>query len=425
MPGLYSRSSRATSPAVVAIILIMLIQPARGLAATLTLEDAIARALVSAPAVAFAAAQSGLDNARVDEARASIFPSITACGEYNQTPGYDPVVTNRGLTLAQLALGYTAYDGGRRAAQVRSARYAAEAAQFGLAAARGQIVFDTTVAYFDLLRARDAETELTSNADRLARYVKVAEALRRSGRATDNDVLMLRSAHDSSELSLAAARQAAAHGSIVLGSMIGDFGDTTLRVAAAAALEPPLSGDSRGNPTYRAAIRQVQSAKLAVQAARAERSPTLKIGLATGFEGVDPPRTFDHYFGASYDGAVSVPIFDGGLIRSHIDQALAAERVALAQQRQIELQNARDLASARIRYNGAADQIAILRRAQQTADDSFALAWTRFLGGGNVTLLEVISVYQQAESFRVARFDQEFAARQAAAQAQMILGLTQ
>jgi outer membrane protein TolC len=397
----------------------------RASAATLTLEDALARALAVAPAVSSAAAQSDFDRARVDEARAPLFPSIAGTGDYQQSPGYQEVITNRGQTLAQLGLDYVAYDGGRRAAQVRSAGYAAEASALGLATARNQIIFDTTVAYFDLLRARDAEIELQANAARLAQYVKVVGALRRSGRAIDNDVLILRSAYDSADLSLAAAHQIAAHTSIVLGSMIGDFSDTTLQVTDVAAPTPPPSGDGSANPAYRAAARQVQAAKLAVEAARAERSPTFKVALTTGWLGVDPPRTFDHFFGASYDTTISVPIFDGGLIRSHINEAQATERVAQAQQRQIEVQNRRDLADAKARYDGAADQIAILRRSQQTADDAFALAWTRFLGGGSVTLLEVTSSYQQAESLRLTLFDQEFAARQATAQAQMILGLTQ
>lgn len=398
---------------------------ARALAAALTLEDAIGRALTFAPAMSSAAAQSDLDSARVDEFRSSLFPSIAVAGEYQQTPGYDTVVTNRGLTLAQLGLDYTVFDGGRRSAQVRGARYAAEAAAIGLEAARSSIVFDTTVAYFDLARTRQAEAELQVSADRLAQYVKIVKALRRSGRAIDSDVLILQSSYDSSALALAAGQQAAAHASIMLGSMIGDFSDTALQITDVAAPVSPPDGDGSRNPAYRAATRQVEAAKLALDAARAERAPTFKLAVTTGWEGVDPPRTFDHYFGASYDGAVSVPIFDGGLIRSHIDEAQAGIRAALAQQRQIELDNKRGLADARSRYRCAADQLAILRRSRQTADDAFALAWTRFLGGGNITLLEVISAYQQAENLRLAIYDQEFASRQAAAQTEAILGLSQ
>jgi multidrug efflux system outer membrane protein len=162
-----------------------------------------------------------------------------------------------------------------------------------------------------------------------------------------------------------------------------------------------------------------------VRAAEAERSPTFKMALTSGWEGIDPPKTLGHHFGASYDGAVSVPIFQGGLVRSHIDEALAAQHAAIAEQRQIELELKRNLADAENRYRGAHRQLEILARSQSTASDAFALDWTRFLGGGNVALLEVTDAYQVAENLRLARFDQEFAARQAVAQAQLALGFAQ
>src|SRR5262249_2624513 len=156
----------------------------------------------------------------------------------------------------------------------------------------------------------------------------------------------------------------------------------------------PASGDFVQNPGYQAAARQLQAAQLAVQAARAERYPNLNLTLNTGWQGVYPPKTFGRHFGASYDGIVVVPIFQCGLVRSHINQALAAERAAAAQQKQIELQVKSDLAAAKLRYRSAIDQLAILRRSQQSAVDAFALDWTRFLGGGNATVLEVTNAYQ-------------------------------
>jgi outer membrane protein len=392
-------------------------------AKSITLDEAIGRALQVAPAIDSAIAQTDLSGARVEEAWAPFYPWIAANGEYNQAPGYDKTISNGGLTLAQLALTYTAFDGGRRQAQLRSARYAAQAAAFGIRAAQAQIVFDATVAYFDLLRERETEGELDTSVNRLSKYVSIVEALLRSGRAIANDVLTLRVARDAAELSRAAAHQAAAQASIGLGSMIGDFSDATLQVAEVSGLPPPPAGDFAKNPAYQAAAREVQAGELAVDAARAERSPTLNLTLTSGWEGINPPKTFGHHLGASYDGALSLPLFQGGLVKSHIDQALASEHAARAQQRQIELQVRRDLADANERYRSALDQLAILRSSQQSANDAFALDWTRFLGGGNVTLLEVTSAYQQAETLRVARFDQQFNARQAASQARMILGL--
>ena len=390
----------------------------------LTLKEAVNRALSYAPAAEIAAAQSDLGDARVREARAPLFPTIAANGEYNQAPGYSRTITNGGLTLAQLALDYTAFDGGRRAAQLSAARFAADAARLGLDATRAQIVFATTVAYFDLLRERAMVAELERSLGRLSQYLAIVQNLRGSGRAITNDVLKIRSARDAIELALAGANQAATHAAIVLGSLIGDPGRTDLAVADVGDLPLP-TGVIGISPVFRAAQRQLEAAAKSVDAARAEASPTLKLALTSGWEGINPPHTFDHNLGASYDGTINVPIFQGGLVKAHIDEARAAQHIAIAQLRQIQIDLSRDLADATAREQAARRQLAILARSQTTADDAFALDWTRFLGGGNVTLLEVIDAYQQAQNLRTARFDNQFVARQASAEAAMILGVNQ
>jgi outer membrane protein TolC len=370
---------------------------ARAAADTLTLDEAIGRALRVAPALEAASAQSDLSGARVNEARAPLHPSIAAGAGYIQAPGYDKVITNPGQTTS-LLLDYTAYDGGRRDSRLRATRYAAEAAALGVNAARAQIVFvDTTVAYFDLTR----------------------------GRAIANDVLKFRAACDAAELTLGAAHQAAAHASILRGSIVGDFGRDDLRVAEVSGLPSLPAGDLTQSPAYKAALRQVEAARLGVNAVEAEYSLTLKIALTAGWGGIDPPKTFGHYLGGSYDGAISMPLFQSGLVQSHIDEAEAVEHATRAQRRQVELELKRDLTDAGSRYQGAGPQLDLIARAQTTAKDAFALVWTRFLGDGNATLLEIIDAHQQTENPRLARSDQELGARQAGAQAQLILGLSQ
>jgi outer membrane protein TolC len=396
--------------------------PAHG-GETITLDQAIGRALEVAPALANAAANSDLNRARVDEARAPLYPRLGGAAEYTQSPGYNQKITNRGMTLGQLVFEYIAFDGGRRNAQVRAARYAAEAATLGIAAVQAQIVFDTTVAYFDLLRARGQEQEIGANLARLSGYVRIVEALQRSGRSIANDVLRIRSARDSAQLALANAHQAGGHASIVLASLIGGSETNGLQVAPVNDLPAPPNADLEQSPAYKAAERQVRSAAMLVAAARDERFPMIKLGATVGWLGIDPPKTFGHHFGASYDTALAVPIFQGGLVRSHIDEALASQHAAEAQRKQIKRDLTRDLADANERYANARQQLNILARSQATADDAFALTWTRFLGGGHVAILEVIDAYQQAQTLRVARFDQEFAARQAAAQAALVLGI--
>jgi outer membrane protein TolC len=393
-------------------------------AEVITLDQADKRALAFAPSILSASANSELSAGKAGEARSALYPNLLGAGEYNQAPGYDQRISNRGLTLGQLQANYTVYDGGRRQAQLRAARYAQAAARLGVQAAQAQIVFDTTVAYFDLLRGDEVVWEHEKRLKRLRTYGSIIEALQRSGRAVANDVLRVRTTRDQEQVDLAAARAVRDHSSIVLGSLMGIFGRADLQIAAVTALPAMPSGDLLQTPTLRAAQRQIASAKLAVQAARAERYPTVTLALTSGVEGVDPPQTFRDHLGASYDGAVTMPLFDGGLITSHIQQAEAALHAAIATQRQIELQLQRDFADAQMLYRSALKQLAILAESKSTADDAFALDWTRFLGGGNVTLLEVLDAFQQAENLHLTRLDQEFATRQAAAQAALLLGVS-
>jgi outer membrane protein TolC len=388
----------------------------------LTLSQVVARALAYAPTVAAASATSDFSRARVGEMRAPLYPFLSSDLEYQQTPGYDPVVTNRGQTTATVNLTYTAIDFGRRLALAHAAEYQSAAAMYGVRAARMQIIFAATTSYFNLLRNRELILEYQKSYDRMQRYETVIERLQNSGKAIVNDVLKIRSARDSAELNLAAARRTAQQAAIALGALMGNFDPGSIEIEEVSNLPSLPAGDLDNNPVLRADQRALDAAALAVKAAQAERYPNFNVNLSTGFLGVDPPRTFDHYFGASYDGAVNVPIFQGGLIKAHIDEARAQQEAAKAQYKQDRMMLTQRLEDAISRYKEARSMLTIIARSEPTADDSFALYWTRFLGGGSATLLEVLDAFQQAESLRISRINQQFAVRQAAAEIEMLYG---
>jgi len=241
-------------------------------------------------------------------------------------------------------------------------------------------------------------------------------------------VLKVQTASNSAGLLLSSAHHDVERTSAVLGALVGrfgQFGPSDITVAEISGLPAWPGQDLSRNPILGAAKKTVASAKAAVQAAERERYPTVKLALTAGWQGINPRHTFAHNAGASYDGLVSMPIFDGGLISSHIDQARAKQAAAQAQVRQVEFQLRKQLADAMPRYRQARDQLVLLSDAEPTAQDNFALTWTRFLGGGNVTLLEVLDAFQQVEQLHLARPEQTFAARQAAAQGALVLGLDQ
>jgi outer membrane protein TolC len=396
----------------------------RAAAAPLTLNEAIDRALIFAPSVSMVSAESEVSKARTREQRAPLFPTLTAGTEYYQAPGYNTTVTNRGLSAGLIALNYTAWDWGRREAQYRAARYVSEAAQLGVAAARAQIAFDTSIAYYDLLRARASERELALNLQRLSRYEATVVALQASGRAIINDVLKIRSARDAAELVLSSAHNATQLATANLASLLGDLNASDIEIVDISDIPSLPGGDIAETPAMQAALRAISSAELQVKAAKAARLPTFQIALTTGALGIDPPETATHNSGASYDGVLSMPLFDGGAISSRIDQAKAKVNAATAQSRQTRYLLERRLKDASVRYEEATQALAILVRSQSTADDAFAMAWTRFLGGGSATLLEVLDSYQQAEQIRLDRLSHQFDARAAAAQTSLLYGRT-
>src|SRR5215831_4320644 len=226
-------------------------------AAPLTLNEAIDRALVFAPSVSMVSAESEVSKARTREQRAPLFPTLTAGTEYYQGPGYNTTVTNRGLSAGLIALNYTAWDWGRREAQYRAARYVSEAAQLGVAAARAQIAFDTSIAYYDLLRARASERELGFNLERLSRYVATVEALQASGRAITNDVLKIRSARNAAELVLSSAHNATQLATANLGSLLGDFNASDIAIVDTSDIPSLPSGDIAEAPAMRSEERRV------------------------------------------------------------------------------------------------------------------------------------------------------------------------
>jgi outer membrane protein TolC len=411
---------RSVAAALVACGAAMMMCAATALAAPLTLSEAIARALAFSPSIDAAAIDLSAAKSRAQFA--PLLPALSASTEYNQAPGYNPVISNRGLSSALIGLDYTAWDWGRRQADWRAARYASEAAALGVSAARARTVFQTANAYYQLVRARDTEVELNSSLDRLNRYVAIIENLRRSGRAIQSNVLRIETTRDSAALALETARSNRARASAALGALIGEFGQDDIQIEDVKGIPPVPSGEIAAAPAIEAAHRAILAARAQVRAAEVERLPTFTIALTTGFLGVDPPATIAHNYGASYDGVISMPLFQGGLIRAHIDEAKAGQHSALAALRETEYLLKTQLDDASLRYRDAGRALALVEHAQPTADAAFALAWTRFLGGGTATMLEVVDAYQQAEQLRVTRYDQQYAAREAAAEVAMLYG---
>ena len=258
---------------------------------TLTLDQAIQRALAFAPTVASANAQSDLSDALVREARAPLDPSLSAGSEYMQAPGYSKTIT----TAASPTRCSTSITPPMISAAARRwyARPSIRARPTAMACVpRRPKIFATTVAYYDLLQSQEIDRELDLNDARLRRYVTVIKALHNSGRSIANDVLKVQTASNNAGLSLSSAHHDVDHATAVLGSLIGQFNSSDIRVVDAGGLPAWPGDDLSRNPMLQAAQRTVASARAGVLAAERERYPTVRLALNAGWQGINPPRTF-------------------------------------------------------------------------------------------------------------------------------------
>jgi outer membrane protein TolC len=160
---------------------------------------------------------------------------------------------------------------------------------------------------------------------------------------------------------------------------------------AAVSVADALSKAYANRPDYQAARARVLAAQFSLQAARAERYPTL---TASGFYGAEGLRLLTNSHGVfQATGSIQFNIFDSGRIRADILQSDAELR-----NRRNELENLRgqidyEVRSALLDLTSAGDQVDVARSNVELADQTVKQARDRFTAGVTNTV-EVVQAQQ-------------------------------
>jgi outer membrane protein TolC len=126
----------------------------------------------------------------------------------------------------------------------------------------------------------------------------MVENLRQTGRTTANDMLKIRISASDNHLQLNGMREARRRASFMLGSLIGIFDLSDLELVEAPIPSLPLDMPIDRNPVLVTLRRQAQTSIHDIEAATAERYPTLQLALAAGFLGKQPISTLQRHGGA-------------------------------------------------------------------------------------------------------------------------------
>lgn len=388
---------------------------------TLSIQDAVARAIRVGDEARAAGAQVEIADAQVTIARSAGLPQLRLSGsqshvsESARAQAVGSIFNQPNTYTANAALSQALFQGGRIVAGSRAASAVRNAARLDEAETKAQVALDVQRAYLQVLFAKRLaeiqEAGLTLAGDR----VRQAEQFEAAGRAARYDVLRARvqqanlepvaiQARSDVEISMLDLKRLANIPSAQPLKLTSSIDTLAVREIAARVASAPALPD---RPALRSAEAVVQARRAGIRVAKADLLPTISVngvlggqafpltGLPNGrgrLEVVDCPagsvagrvctQQNGGWFGdKSFGLTMSWPIFDGLRAKGAIDLAQANARLSelqLAQTRErIEL----DVQRGRAELDRAQALHAARKTNAQEADEAFRLATLRYSRG--------------------------------------------
>lgn len=405
-------------------------KPGRPLRAII--DDYVREALASNLALRSQSFDVEREFALLEEARSRFLPQVALEARYSRADGGREIDLPNGSFRflrereqdTRLSLRQPLYAPAIPAA-FRAQRETLDSTQYARQALARRIERDVTVGYLDWLRAGSSVDIVESSIVLLQENLRVSSSLYDNGRVTRDQVLRARAEllevqQQRREIGNLAAR----NGQLLNFLMNRDldapleaasFGSGTSAVAVDEAAKSGLLNDDAGmrssaldqRPELRAVEALERAADFEVARERAARQPVVSIGVDGGIQGED------YDFGTGYNYGVAsvqftVPLFDGGAIRSRVDAARAVARQAATQREETAREIELEVQLALDRLRTATDSLATAEARAEAASAGFRIASSkRDLGAINqVEFLDARSALTSAElNLNLTRFE--------------------
>lgn len=376
---------------------------------TIDLAHSLDAASDNALSTKIARGQADQAQARVMGARAAYYPKVSLIAKtpdkiVGATEGYGRNYDQTAQTSATLQ--YTLFDFGRRKNQVQSASLAAEASESAYQSEVETLTYDTTRAYLDVNRnqhLRKISDDYVAQVKRLNQVIdqRVAGGLSAQSDAIRGQLALTAAQTRSRQIKLQLAKAEQQFRSIT-GKDTLPAASESLKQLPPVDVKPIIEGSPDTNLAVKARRLDVASNNALVNVERASRYPRIDLvgTYRKPLQAVPSP-------GSSVMVQVSFDLFDGGLRKARVNEAVAAKYVA-QQQLEQELRNVSDQKqSLQSDWTNARDQWALSidgeKQALRTLDlyaDEFRLG-TRPLSdliSAQVDLFNARSDREQAES---------------------------
>lgn len=396
--------------------------------ATLTYQDALARAQRYEPQFLAAANAARLAQEDTRQARAGMLPQAGVRSDFLNTQGNGifpsgRFVTNDGVhvyrewaTLHQdLSPGTLTRSGLQRARASEAIAVArAEVARRGLNAT-------VTRAYYALVVAQRKYATAQLALTQAQQFLKITQDLETGGEAPHSDVVKAQIQYNTQDQTLREARLAMDNARLDLAVLISGDLDQNFQVVDDLHLASPLPAfpeiqnmARRDNPDVRAAMDALRGANLDITIARQAFLPTLTIDFDYGLEAnqigwntvvqANPERGPVPSVGYFLTASLTLPLWDWGARKSKLRQAELRRDQATVELTATQRQLVRNLTGFYQEAQTARDESDLLRQSADLANDNLRLNTLRYQAG-EATILELVDAQNTLNQARNAYDD--------------------
>jgi outer membrane protein TolC len=309
--------------------------------------------------------------------------------------------------LSQSVLDLTAWN------NYRSAAEALRASELSMRDARGLIVLGVGGAYLQTLAAQARALSARAQVDSAEAFHKQTAEKRAVGLVAQLDVNRAQVQELTERQRLLSLDNDLAKQKINLARMTGLppndqyelAGDIPFAAAPPLTLDDALHQAAEHRADIQAAAAQVKAAERAAAAARSERLPSLSLNADYGAIGPSLSQAQGTY---TVVGTLRIPIWEGGRVEGHVDEAAAALAQRRAELADLSAQVEADVRKAYLDLHAAASQIEVAERNIQVTRESLDLTHQRFEAGVTDNL-EVVQTEQALAAAELDRINSLFA----------------
>lgn len=319
---------------------------------TLTLDEALQRAVKAAPSVSHFEHLSAAASERVREAQSGLMPSLAIQGAATDGPAGAPAFGSPGLQgLAGdplkkhfgggLNVLLPLYDFGRTQHLVGARRALLEAARADVATQQANVILSVQEAYLDVLRRQQLVGVQQANVRQREATVTQARAHVEAGLRAEVDLTLAQANLEEARVALTATENDLHLAFANLNNAMGETKLTEYRLeppAPPSVAVPPSDTSMRQavaqRPELQNAAQQVISAEQSVRAAQSELLPRVDSIASVG--AVNPGKLIAENKNYAVGLMLTVPLYTGGAVEGRIAEERERRAAAEAARREVE-----------------------------------------------------------------------------------------